>query len=42
MDPIKLKTPCIPILNLGVKDTHIDTEKSKKNIYNKYNNNNNK
>ena len=41
MDPIKLKTTCIPILNPGVKDTNIDTDKSKnKNIYNKYNNNN--
>ena len=39
--PIKLKTTCIPILNPGVKDTDIDTDKSKnKNIYNKYNNNN--
>ena len=39
--PIKLKTTCIPILNPGVKDTNIDTDKSKnKNIYNKYNNNN--
>ena len=38
--PIKLKSTCIPILNPGVKDTNIDTDKSKnKNIYNKYNNN---
>ena len=39
MVPIKLKTTYIPILNPGVKDTNIDTDKSKnKNIYNKYNN----
>ena len=31
---IKLKTTCIPILNPGVKDTNIDTDKSKKYIKN--------